>query len=81
VNPIPQEATRPKTDLISRSNKMSLMNEDLARAHSRQLRDDAEAHRLAHRLIVARRLERRAARAARRARRLAAAAVAASARV
>ncbi|WP_222851796.1 hypothetical protein [Phytoactinopolyspora mesophila] len=60
---------------------MSLMNEDLARAHSRQLREDAEAHRMANRLIVARRMERRAARAAQRARRLAAAAVAASSRV
>lgn len=65
-------------DPIFRSNKMSLMNEALARAHCSEQRELAEQERRALRVLVARRMEKRAARAAMRARRLAAAAVASS---
>jgi hypothetical protein len=57
-----------------RSLEMLLLNESLARARIREAEADAAEARLAHRLIVARRWQRRADRAARRAR-LAAAAI------
>jgi hypothetical protein len=57
-----------------RSLDMLLLNEDLARARIREAEAEAAQARLAHRLIVARRWQRRAEKAARRAR-LAAAAV------
>jgi hypothetical protein len=57
-----------------RSLEMLLLNEDLARLRMREAEAEAAEARLAHRLVSARRWQRRAERAARRAR-LAAAAV------
>jgi len=68
-NPTSVDVTRP-----------TLMNEALARAHCMEQRDRAERERRAHRVLAARRMERKAIRAAQRARRLAAAAVALSSR-
>jgi hypothetical protein len=80
VSKNPDLAKRDQTDLIYRSDNMSLMNEALARAHCRELREELSSHHRARRLLVARKLERRANRAAQRARRLAAAAITASSR-
>jgi hypothetical protein len=63
-----------------RSREMSLMYEALARAQHRQRVAEAEQERLAVRVVVARRHERRAARAARRAERVASRARLAAAR-
>lgn len=80
--PIPADMTyRNETDLIFRRENMSMIHETLARAHSTELRAEAQQHRRARRLIVARRTERRALRASQRARRLAAAAYVASSRI
>jgi hypothetical protein len=56
---------------IPRSTEMSLIHEALARAHSSERMAEAERERIARRLVVARRQERRAERAAQRASRLA----------
>lgn len=64
-----------------RSDDMYLMNEEMARARSRELFEEAQRFQRVRRLEAARRMERRAARAAVRARRLAAAAIAAADRV
>jgi hypothetical protein len=72
---------RDQTDLIFRSDKMSLINEALARARCHELHADARQFHRARRLRAARRLERRAARAASRARRLADAAITATVRL
>lgn len=53
---------------LERSNKMSLINEDLARAHMRARLEEAERARLGARLTAARRLSRKAERAAAQAR-------------
>jgi hypothetical protein len=51
-----------------RSTEMSLLNEDLARAHSRALLAESADRRLGNELALARRLSRRAERNAMRAR-------------
>lgn len=56
---------------VNRSSTVFLMNEALARAHSRERLKQAEHERMVRGLVVARRSQRRAERAARRARRLA----------
>lgn len=52
----------------NRSKKMSLMNEDLARAQIAQRLGEARDQRRGHQLVLARRLSRRAERAAHQAR-------------
>jgi hypothetical protein len=52
----------------NRSNKMYLMNEDLARAQIASRLEEAQELRLGHRISRARRLSRRAERAAQQAR-------------
>jgi hypothetical protein len=52
----------------NRSSVMNLMHEELARAQWSERLGEAQAHRRAHRLLVARRLSRRAERAAQQAR-------------
>jgi len=56
------------TDHVNRSKKMSLMNEDLARAQMSERLGEAHAMRRGHQLAMARRLSRRAERAAQQAR-------------
>ena len=53
---------------LVRSSVLMLMNEELARARMREMRAEAEQARRAHRLVAARRWQRRAAAASRRAR-------------
>lgn len=55
-------------DFTNRRMKMSLINEDLARAHISQRLDEAQQQRRGHQLVLARRLSRRAERAAQQAR-------------
>ena len=52
----------------NRSTVMNLMHEDLARAQMTQRLTEAQTRRHAHRVVVARRLSRRAERAAQQAR-------------
>ena len=54
---------KPFTNLTNRSKKMSLMNEDLARAQMSARLGEAHALRRGHQLTMARRLSRRAERA------------------
>ena len=55
-------------DFQNRSNKMNLMNEDLARAQMSARLGEAQELRRGHQLAMARRLSRRAERAAQQAR-------------
>jgi hypothetical protein len=51
------------TDIATRSTKMYLIQEDLARAHIRKLQDEAAAERVARGLVRVRKAVRRADRA------------------
>jgi uncharacterized protein with von Willebrand factor type A (vWA) domain len=70
----PSRTAPHQTSIMFRSTEMSLIHEELARAHSQELRP-TDHQRRAMRLAAARRLERRAARARQRARRLSLAAM------
>lgn len=71
-----------RTDFsVNRSSAVLLMNETLARAHSRERLREAEQERMVRELRSSQRLQRRAERAARRARKLAYRASVALARV
>jgi hypothetical protein len=52
--------TVPLADLESRSPKMYLIQEDLARAHIRELQEDAAAERIARGLVLVRKAARKA---------------------
>ena len=62
------DPTNPMNTIPNRSNKMNLMNEDLARAQMSARLGEAQELRRGHQLAMARRLSRRAERAAREAR-------------
>ncbi len=64
-----------QTHILNRSTEMLLMHEEMARAHTAQLLEEAVRRRRAQRLVAAHRAARRAEKATLRARRLLALAV------